>query len=85
MRHVALSRSDSKPLGFTIAGGKGSRKGDIGIFVGHIHDNGAASQEGSMKVRYSTQMELYLVVPVPLPNGENSIQFYFRQVMRFWK
>ena len=51
MRHVALSRSESKPLGFTIAGGKGSRKGDIGIFIGHIHDNGAASQEGSMKVR----------------------------------
>ncbi|KAI6661895.1 hypothetical protein LOD99_9666 [Oopsacas minuta] len=50
VRHVALSRSESKPLGFTIAGGKGSRKGDIGIFVGHIHDNGAASQEGTMKI-----------------------------------
>ena len=47
---MALSRSASIPLGFTIAGGKGSRKGDIGIFIGHIHGHGAASQEGSMKV-----------------------------------
>ncbi|XP_041365047.1 tyrosine-protein phosphatase non-receptor type 13-like isoform X2 [Gigantopelta aegis] len=40
---------DENGLGIHIAGGKGSKKGDIGIFVAGITENGAAFRDGRLK------------------------------------
>ncbi|XP_067666650.1 inaD-like protein [Haliotis asinina] len=40
---------DANGLGIHIAGGKGSKKGDIGIFVAGITESGAAHRDGRLK------------------------------------
>ena len=41
---------EGKSLGFSVCGGKGSKKGDIGIFVRKISPEGVAGHDGRLKV-----------------------------------
>ena len=42
---------DENGLGIHIAGGKGSKKGDIGIFVAGITENGAVFRFGNFSLQ----------------------------------
>jgi len=45
---IKLQRGSDK-LGFSIVGGKGSKHGDLPIFINHIHPDGAAGKDGRLR------------------------------------
>ena len=45
---IVLLKSENQPLGFSLCGGKGSKRGDIGIFVRNITKEGIASKDGRL-------------------------------------
>ena len=49
IKTLVFIRSGGRNLGFNICGGKGSRRGDIGIFVRRIHSDGLVAQDGRLK------------------------------------
>ena len=48
--NIVLMKNEGRPLGFALCGGKGSKRGDIGIFVRSIQENGEAAKDGRLKV-----------------------------------
>ncbi len=47
---LVFIKSEGKSLGFTICGGKGSRRGDIGIYVRSIKEGSITDQDGRLRV-----------------------------------
>lgn len=45
---IVLVRSGSRPLGFSLCGGKGSKRGDIGLYVRSIREEGLAAEDGRL-------------------------------------
>ena len=50
LKSIVYVKSEGKSLGFTICGGKGSKCGDIGIYVRCIQAEGIAAKDGRLKV-----------------------------------
>ena len=50
VRTIVFVKAKGKPLGFSLCGGRGSKIGDIGIYVTAIQLNGEAAQDGRLKV-----------------------------------
>lgn len=46
---IVLIKSGSQSLGFSLCGGKGSKRGDIGLYIRAIQEGGAAYKDGRMK------------------------------------
>ena len=46
---IVYVKGDGKGLGFSVCGGKGSKHGDIGIFVSKVHPNGVAAVDGRLR------------------------------------
>ena len=49
-KKIVFVKTDDQPLGFSLCGGKGSKLGDIGIYVRNIKSNTLASDDGRLKV-----------------------------------
>ena len=47
---IVLIRKDNRPLGFSLCGGKGSKRGDIGLYVRSIKETGLAAEDGRLRV-----------------------------------
>lgn len=47
---IVYVKSEGKNLGFTICGGKGSMRGDVGIYVRSIYPEGIAAEDGRLRV-----------------------------------
>ena len=45
---IVLQKSENQPLGFSLCGGKGSKRGDVGIYVRSILEGGIASKDGRL-------------------------------------
>lgn len=50
LKSIVYVKSEGKTLGFTICGGKGSKCGDIGIYVRSIQAGGIAAKDGRLRV-----------------------------------
>lgn len=46
---IALLKSDTIPLGFSLCGGKGSKRGDIGLYVRNVSKGGQADKDGRLR------------------------------------
>lgn len=46
---VVLKKEGNRPLGFSLCGGKGSQRGDVGIFIRRIQPGGLAEEDGRVK------------------------------------
>ena len=49
LKSIVYVKSEGKSLGFTICGGKGSKCGDIGIYVRSIQPGGIAAKDGRLR------------------------------------
>ena len=49
LKSIVYVKSEGKSLGFTICGGKGSKCGDIGIYVRIIQPGGIAAKDGRLR------------------------------------
>lgn len=47
---VLVKSSDGKPFGFSLCGGKGSKRGDVGLYIRSIQDGGLAAEDGRLQV-----------------------------------
>lgn len=47
---VLVKSAGGKPFGFSLCGGKGSKRGDVGLYVRSIQDGGLAAEDGRLQV-----------------------------------
>ena len=47
---VLVKSTDGKPFGFSLCGGKGSKRGDVGLYIRSIQDGGLAAEDGRLQV-----------------------------------
>ncbi len=50
VKSIDFLKSEGERLGITICGGKGSTRGDVGIFVRSIEEGSLAERDGRLKV-----------------------------------
>ena len=48
-KNIVLMKFEGKALGFSLCGGKGSKRGDLGIYVRSIQEKGLAAEDGRLK------------------------------------
>ena len=47
---VLVKSAGGKPFGFSLCGGKGSKRGDVGLYIRSIQDGGLAAEDGRLQV-----------------------------------
>lgn len=46
---VVLMKSEALPLGFSLCGGTGSKRGDVGLYIRNITEGGGAFRDGRLR------------------------------------
>lgn len=49
-RNIVFVKTEGQPLGFSLCGGRGSKLGDVGVYIKNIKENALAAEDGRLKV-----------------------------------